>query len=87
MATAAQVNTLADAASAAVEAGDFATGLAKLRAAQILLAAIPDQSQEQTELRYDRRAIEAAIATCQMASSTQTGIQYQKVRYVRPEDC
>lgn len=84
MATVSEINTLADDAAAAIAAGDYATAVNKLRGAQVLLAAIPDQIQEQTELRWDRRAIEAAIATCQGAAAQAGGVVRRKYRYVRP---
>jgi len=89
MATAATVNTLGDAASTAIAAGDWATALTKALAAQAQLSVLPDseyQAGGQTVLRYDRRAVESLVANIRRQQSAALGMQQTKISYARPTD-
>lgn len=87
MASAASVNTLMDAAVAALEAGDYATALTKLMAAKASLAAIPDSSKAGESLNYDRGSIDELIRQVRQqqtaASVSANGISTARVTYTR----
>ena len=66
-------NAKAAEAVAAIEAGDYATALRKLRAAAALLHAHPDIRDGDQELKYDRRGLEAMIRDTQQAAGSTAG--------------
>lgn len=78
------LNTYRDAAVAAIAGGDYATALGNLRAAQTLLATMPDARAAENSLNWDREAIARAITDCQRAIGAAAGIQRSKVTYSRP---
>jgi hypothetical protein len=82
MATIAQINAKVDAAVAAQEEGDYATALAYLRSARMMLAAKPDSGSAGESLRWDRPAIEAMIRDLAKARNASAGIQRGKVEYL-----
>lgn len=88
VATLESVNTLGDAASTAIAAGDWATALTKALAAQAQLSVMPDSEygNPQTVLRYDRRAIESMIGNILRQQAAATGMQQTKITYARPTD-
>lgn len=94
--SAATINTLGDSAVTAIADGDYATALSLLRRAQVLLSIKPDSQGAGINLRWDRLAIDKAIAQCERAQASDVGLgsaagvmQYQKITYISPsaEDC
>lgn len=87
----AAVNSLVDAAVAAQDAGDYATALKKLRAAEMRLAVMPDTiGVTGTQLRWDRASISRAIKQLEGTRSAAGGIRRTRINYVNPgpgEDC
>ena len=86
MATVANVNTYADAAIAAVLAGDLATAATQARAAQIALATLPDARSDSESLTWDRESIATLIKEIKTEQNSIQGIQTSKTHYARATD-
>lgn len=93
--TAAEIETLIDAANSAAESGDHATALAKLRQAKALISALPDSSRAGDELSWDRAALDLLIGeyrreAAAASGNTQSagdgaGVQRSKITYKRAD--
>jgi hypothetical protein len=90
----ADINTKCGEAAAAIEGGDNATALRKLRAARALMAALPDSQGGDTGLRWDRAAIDNMITDLKSAATSSTtrinGIRTTNITYKNPSsdsDC
>lgn len=81
---AAEYNAKIQEAIDAQEAGDIATALAKMRAARMMLAGMPNSSTPDVSLQWDRASLDSMIADLVRQKSGSAGIRRQKVRYVRP---
>lgn len=95
--TAAEIETLVDAANTAAAGDDFATAVNKLRQAKALLAVLPDSIKDGNELSFDRAALDSLITSYQQLANASTanssssttavaGMQRTKLRYVRADD-
>lgn len=85
--TVTSINTKAAEAVDAIEDGDYATALRKLRAVKALLITLPDGKQADQELKWDRVAIDSLIKDCERQSTAAevqaTGIRRTKL-YQQP---
>lgn len=86
MSVAAQINTKVAEAITASEAGDFDTALVKLRSAKMLLASLPNSKTEETELEWDRLALDSLIADFKREATAAHGIAVTKYSYERIPD-
>lgn len=86
MATAAEINTKVNEAVTAIEAGNWSTALSKLLAAQALLAGKADSRTLtlNTELRWDRNAIDRLILQVRQQQGAGKGIQRTDLTHVNP---
>lgn len=76
---ASELNALADAASAAGLAGDYATALANLQALAFKLAAQPDLTATTRDgVTWDRQFVIALIADTKRSYGSRAGIQSTK---------
>lgn len=83
MSVAAQINTKVSEAITASEGGDFDTALVKLRSAKMLLASLPNSKTAETELEWDRAALDSLIADFKRELTAATGIAVTKHTYQR----
>lgn len=89
--TAAEIETLIDAANSAADGSDYTTAVNKLRQAKALISALPDSIKDGTEIRYDRGALDALIAEYQRANATSAsqdsgGVRRTKITWARVTD-
>lgn len=85
------INSKVESAVTAIESGDWSTAISKLMAAKALLSATPDQRHGgNSELRWDRNAINELISECKQQQASASGVgassgalQFQKIRFVR----
>lgn len=88
MPTVAEFKTLIDAAAAAIEAGQADVALRKARAAQIMLAGLPDGGRDGATVTWGRAMLPEIIAEAKAAATSSAtgsfggGMQSIKVRYV-----
>lgn len=81
----ATINTKVAEAVTAIEAGDYTTAQTKLESATILLAALPDQEQDGTSLRWDRSAIQRMLEVVAKKVSAANGVVRQTMTWKRPD--
>jgi hypothetical protein len=80
------INTLGDAAVAAIEAADWDTAETKLLALQTKLAVTPDVDLQGHSVRYGRDTIDQLIRRVTKTRAATAGIQYSRVTYGHPTD-
>ena len=56
------INTRVEAAVTAMDAGDYTTAREKLETASVMLAGLPDSKKGNSELQWDREAIDKMLA-------------------------
>jgi hypothetical protein len=82
--SASDVETLMSAAATAIEAGDYATALAKALAAQARLAAIPDSGwREGPSMKWRPESIQNFIDSARRSQTATGGVQRTKIQYTR----
>jgi hypothetical protein len=90
MPSAAEIDAKVDLAVAALESADYATALTYLFSAKALLSVKADSRNRNSELRYDRRAIDSLIADVRRqqnaTNAASFGIQKTNVKYVATTD-
>lgn len=90
--SAAQINSRVELAVAAIDAGDFATAKRHLLAAKAYLSARSDiRTGMNSEIRWDRKAIDSLIAQCDQAGTaaavaTTGALRRTKINRVRTTD-
>ena len=82
MATVAEINVFIAAATTAIVAGDFATALTQVLAAEIAISGTPDVRHGEEEIRW-RSSIEAARRAIEAQRVGGVGLRVKKIEYVR----
>lgn len=78
--TASTVNGYVEEAIVLMAAGSYAEAKIKLLAAQAGLSIIPDGRQGESEMKFDRRAIQELLTNIDKAYASTTGLQFTKIQ-------
>lgn len=79
----AAINAKITEAVTAYESGDLDTALTKLESAEMLMAALPDSTKDNTELKWDRESLNRLKSDIRRRQNAALGFRRQSMRFVR----